>query len=164
MATKKLTTTKLGLLALSALVLGQLAAPRSAQAFSQSSPITPMGHEWITVASALELLNAPKPTVAQLVKDKGTGLISAAEDWVKAHLPHWDRVSKAKALEQGPMRNAFLKQYRDHLTVSHTTDEWPRDGFGGYSARYYNVWSAVMGQRWVDLGGFNVVRSGKCWD
>ncbi len=161
--TKK-ATAKLGLLALCALVLGQLAAPRSAQAFSQSSPITPLGHEWITVASALELLNAPKPTVAQLTKDQGKTILSAMGDWMKAHLKVWDRMSKTKALEQEPMRKAFLTAYKDKLTVSHTTDNWPRDGRGGYSARYYNVWSAVMGQRWVDLGGFNVVRSSKCWD
>jgi hypothetical protein len=159
-------TTRIGPagLVVAALVAGQLAAPRSALAFSQSSPITPMGHEWITVASALELLNQPKPTVAQLAKDKGKTLLAVVGDWIKVHLLHWDRMSKAKALQQGPMRKAFLPAYRDKLIVSHTTDVWPRDGIGGYSARYYNVWSAVMGQRWVDLGGFNVVRSGKCWD
>lgn len=35
-----------------------------------------------------------------------------------------------------------------------------------FDSPYHNVWAAVMGQRFVDLGGFSLVASGsrKCWD
>jgi hypothetical protein len=151
--------------AIAALVVAAgFAIPHDAAAFSQSSPITPMGHEWITVASALELLNQPKPSVAQLAKDKGKGILAAVGEWLEKHLHLTHNMSKTKALEQASLRRQFNPTMVKVLTAAHPTDEWPHDGIGGYSARYYNIWSAVMGQRWVDLGGFNVVRSTKCWD
>jgi hypothetical protein len=155
-----------GLLALvlAAVALGQLATPRTAQAFSQSSPITPLGHEWITVASALELLNVPKPTLAQLAKDKGKSFAAAVGDWVKQHILHSQAVSKQKALEQPANIKTLTPDLRARLIAASPQDQWPRTGFRSYSAGYYNVWSAVMGQRWVDLGGFEVALSEKCWD
>lgn len=157
--------TRRSLLVLCLLCLGvsQLVSSDAA-AFSQSSPATPMGHEFVTVASALELLAQPPPTKALLIKDKGSNVVSAVSTWLAAHVPHAEAMSQWSATYRPAFHKLLNDGHRKMLMASSKTDDWPRDERGGYGARYYNIWSATMGQRWVDLGGFNVVRSTKCWE
>ncbi|HIF9106399.1 TPA: hemolysin D [Photobacterium damselae] len=102
----------------------------NAYAFTQwgGSGLTPMGHEWLTRASALELLNSedlikPDPEDPRLY-------------WTQGHAKNLDlemasnEVSKIKSLKKS-----------DKL----------------YEPKYDAVFSAIVGERWVDIAGFNVI-------
>ena len=118
-------------------------------AFSQSSPITPIGHEWLTAASALELMRESH-SLGKL--EEGLALKGQAGP-------------DSKALE------AALKKLESKAVLTAAQIKLlkaPKGKLGGpqYGAKYYSIWSTVMGQRWIDLGGFRVTspRGKKCWD
>jgi hypothetical protein len=158
------TPQRLFLLGLTALVIGQLASPRAAQAFSQSSPATPMGHEFITIASAFELLAEPPMTKATVQAHKGVSWLKASEKYLAGLFTHADEMEKFSVYYRPSLHAQLTDAHRALLKAVKPDDVWPKGLDGSFGARYYNVWSAVMGQRWVDLGGFNVLRNTKCWD
>ena len=118
----------------------------SASAFTQSGVGVvvgfgiPMGHEWITRFAAVELID---------------------------HLPYapddprrsWGAQGRAKNLDvSSPAAQAELKR----ITAQRTNED-------RYRSTYSVVFDAIIGERWVDAGGFNVTKSKfihayNCWD
>jgi hypothetical protein len=103
--------------------------PDRAAGFTQgvmwAGSIVPMGHEWITRLAAIELIDGPSTSYGDPRKK-----------------PEW----KAKAAninltgaEKEVARIKYEKQGYD-----------PR-----FDAKYWPVYSAIMGERWVDIGGVN---------
>lgn len=125
------------------LIMGTTQAP--ANAFTQGAGIqgigiTPQGHEWITVRSALEVLG----------DERG----DAPNDPRNAILPNGSPFPRAENAQLSPALIDAFKQNR----VNEST----------YGAKYQGVLAAVLGERWVDIGGFNVakaqVASVNCFD
>lgn len=106
-----------------------------ANAFTQGSGIrgtgiTPQGHEWITVRSALEMLG----------DERG----DAPNDPRNASLPNGSPFPRAENTQLSqPLIDAFKQNRVDEST---------------YGAKYQRVLAAVLGERWVDIGGFNVAK------
>lgn len=135
----------LPLLSTLALVLGAALIHPPAAAFTQSGLGTafgngvPMGHEWVTRLSALEVLggdpimppdpNDPRRRWTQGLA-KNTSLNGASAE-----------VARIKAMAYADQR---------------------------YQSTYKVVYDAIVGERWVDMGGFNVANSKMgafdCWD
>ncbi|MBI3074456.1 MAG: hypothetical protein HYY84_20280 [Deltaproteobacteria bacterium] len=88
-----------------------------ALAFSQRSPITPIGHEWLTVQAAKNVAREPEFQVLN------------------------------------PPKNEVTKSTAECASASCQ-----------YDTNSHKVWSAVMGQRWVDIMGFSVLLQGICFD
>lgn len=108
-----------------------------ANAFTQGSGIngtgiTPQGHEWITVRSALEMLG----------DERG----DAPNDPRNAPLPNGSPFPRAENTQLSP---ALIDAFKQN-PVDEKDDKT-------YGAKYQRVLAAVLGERWVDIGGFNVV-------
>ncbi len=126
----------------------------AAHAFTQSGVgidvignAVPMGHEWITRIGAFEVIGGD-PLQSQL---------NDPNDPRK----HWTR-----GLAKNPNLDAAAKAYVQTLKGSPVSVDDTR-----YRATYVFIYSAIMGERWVDIGGYNVTTStgnpfGKydCWD
>jgi hypothetical protein len=135
------------LIATSIIFLVILSAPRL-QAFTQrggnlgTGNYVPMGHEWITRLAGLEVIGGdPLPPDPDDPRNK----------------PSWGTKGRAK--------NADVSSAKDEVTriKASPTDE------NEYKSTYDAVLSAIVGQRWVDIGGFNVSKSKldpivNCWD
>lgn len=99
----------------------------------------PMGHEWVTRAAALELLGG-------------------------------DPIMKP---DPNDPRSTWRQGLAKNTNLSNASAEVARikaDGYGDtrYQSTYKMVYDAIMGERWVDITGFNVT-NGKisgvdCWD
>jgi hypothetical protein len=107
----------------------------------------PMGHEWITRIGAFEVIGGD-PLQKQL-------------DDPNDPRKHW-----TKGLAKNPKLDAAAEAYVKKLKVSPVIGDDTR-----YKATYMFIYSAIVGERWVDIGGFNVTTStsnpfGKydCWD
>jgi len=119
-----------------------LAAPPPAYAFTQSGVATffgngvPMGHEWLTRRAAIELLLGPNndPVVPKDSKD-----------------PRWNPTTWT----QGMAKNLDLSGAQSEVTriknLKYTDTR--------YQSTYKPVFDSIIGERWVDLGGFNVTNS-----
>ncbi|MBW3795533.1 hemolysin D [Aeromonas hydrophila] len=107
-------------------------ATTQVHAFTQwgAGGITPMGHEWLTRTSALEVLNAEHKTSVDPNDPRNTWTSGLAKNIDISTAD--DEVAKIK---------------------SHTNDN------SLYAPRYDAVYSAIVGQRWVDLGGMNVANN-----
>lgn len=92
--------------------------------------VVPMGHEWITRMAALELLGGDP-------------------------LPHNDPKDPRKTWKQGLAKNPSLKG------ADHEVNDIKHDKLddGRYESTYDAVFAAIIGERWVDIGGFNVTKS-----
>ncbi len=130
-----------------ALLLTQ-AVPQSAFAFTQSGfgtmigNFVPMGHEWITRRAAIELL------------------LGADHDPVVRPDPNDPR----RKWTMGLAKNLSLKGAEaEVLRIKGLVEKEKR-----YQSTYRPVFDAIIGERWVDIGGYNVANSmiGKfdCWD
>ncbi len=102
----------------------------------------PMGHEWLTRMSAIELLNGDAtPDPADPRRNWGRGL--------------------AKNLDLGPFGQKEVERIIDLSFVDVR-----------YQSLYKPVYWSIIGERWVDIGGFNVTKSKatellnglNCWD
>ncbi len=124
-------------------------------AFSQSSPITPIGHEWLTASSALDLIGE-KPDMTELAQETGAEVTGTAPAPTEKKL--LDTLKEYQ--EKGPTLTPEQKK----LLIDATGD-WSKTA-ARYGSRHYSIWSAVMGQRWVDLGGFRITgpKGKACWD
>ncbi len=109
-----------------------LAGTTSVSAFTQigGAGALPMGHEWLTRTSVLEVLDAEH-------------IIPADPEDPRAG---WDK-GLAKNLDLSSAQNEVAR-----LTSIENNN--PR-----FEPRYDDVYAAIMGERWVDMAGFNVTKS-----
>lgn len=119
-----------------------LAAPPPANAFTQSGAATfigngiPMGHEWLTRRAAIELLLGPNndPVVPKDPNDP------------RYHPVPWT---------QGMAHNLDLSSAQSEVKrIQGLPSSDSR-----YASTYEPIFDAIIGERWVDLGGFNVTSS-----
>lgn len=122
-----------------ALVASALAnAPTVAHAFTQSgagtaiSNVVPMGHEWVTRLAALEVMGGD-PIVKPDPNDP-------RKHWTRGKAKNTDLSSPGAQTE---LRRLKAQSYADKR----------------YQSTYKAVYDAIVGERWVDLGGFNVAKS-----
>ena len=126
----------------SGLVLLPLVPAQPAFGFTQSGVATfmgngiPMGHEWVTRRAAIELLLGPNndPVVPKDPKD-----------------PRYNPVTWT----QGMAKNLDLSSAQSEVNrIKGMTYNESR-----YASTYRLVFDAIIGERWVDIGGFNVTTS-----
>ena len=124
------------------LFLMPLAVSPPAAAFTQSGATTfmgsgiPMGHEWLTRRAAIELLLGPNndPVVPKDPKD-----------------PRYNPTTWT----QGMAHNLDLSSAQSEVKrIKGLTYNDPR-----YASTYKPIFDSIIGERWVDLGGFNVTSS-----
>lgn len=132
--------TRSGILAIIGIGLGAAGAlgrPDTASAFTQGVSgggyKVPMGHEWITRQAALELLGGDK-----VIKNDRN---DPRENWPAQHR------ADPKALELTP---AALNVKTQILGLP-----MPADADNRFAATYKPVFDAIIGERWVDIGGVN---------
>ena len=122
--------------------------PGVARAFTQSGVGTiianavPMGHEWVTRLAALELVGGDPVAKPDPLDPRRT--------WTQGKAKNLD-LSSAGA--QGELKRIRRQAYRDKR----------------YESTYKPVYDAIVGERWVDIGGYNVTSSQNplnlnCWD
>ena len=112
----------------------------SAHAFTQGAGAlgsggTPMGHEWVTTVAGMELID-PSRVLGDDPRNR-SGAISRSQN---VTVP-------AQAL-------ALLSNRR--LSRSSTRERYYIDTYG---MDHHNILAAIVGERWVDIGGFNVTKS-----
>ncbi|MCF6436846.1 hemolysin D [Pseudoalteromonas sp. MMG022] len=89
--------------------------------------IMPMGHEWLTRTAALELLDAE-------------------------HVISPDPNDPRPTWQYGLAKNTDLSSaYSEISKISANTND-----NSNYQPRFDNVYAAIVGERWVDIAGFNV--------
>ena len=144
-ANRTRTSTRARFLVLVAVALAT--APAIAHAFTQSgagtliSNTVPMGHEWVTRLAGLELMGGD-PIVKPDPNDP-------RKHWTHGKAKNTDLSSPGA---QAELRRIKAQSYADKR----------------YQSTYKAVYDAIVGERWVDLGGFNVAKSmlgsHNCWD
>jgi hypothetical protein len=132
-----------------------LLVPPSALAFTQRSvsvlgagDLVPMGHEWVTRLAAVELIGYEPGTAP----DCRPGV-----KWCDPNDPR-------KEWTQGLARNLDLSSPGAQAEVRRIKGMGTAEDT--YRARYKPVFDAIIGERWVDLTGYNVVTSvllDSCW-
>ena len=114
-----------------ALALGLVSAG-NAMAFTQlgGGGALPMGHEWLTRTSALEVLDAE-------------------------HLIATDPQDPRSSWTKGLAKNLDLSGAQDEVDrlTRHTNNN------NRFEPRFDDVYAAIIGERWVDMAGFNVAKS-----
>lgn len=115
-------------------LIALIARPRPVAGFTQSGAavsggaLFPVGHEWLIRMAALELLGGPSERPDPADPRK-----------------HWTR---------GLAKDLRLDGAKEEITrVQRAPMEDER-----YRATYGAVYAAIMGERWVDLGGFNFIK------
>jgi hypothetical protein len=131
-------------------VLGSVSVPLPANAFTQSGAALgsfgnsiPMGHEWLNRKAAIELL-------------------LPGADPVVPNDPHDPRKSWVSGV--GLAKNLDLSKAGAEVTRIMAT---PYND-SRYASQYKLIFDTILGERWVDLAGFDVSRemlgSGDCFD
>lgn len=108
--------------------------------------VVPMGHEWITRTSAIELIGYAPGTVPDC--KPGTG-------WCDPNDPRrgWPKQGLAQRLDL-----SSAEAQREVARIKGlTTDE------STFLSRYKPIQDAILGERWVDITGYNVATSQYCW-
>lgn len=108
--------------------------------------IIPMGHEWITRLAAIELIGAPAPVRVPDLPDPK----DPRKKWTMGLAKNLD-ISSAGA-------QAELARIRGHRAAH---------DFDLYKAHFEAVLAAIVGERWVDIAGYNMfgsVADKSCWD
>lgn len=119
-------------------ILALAAGPRVGASFTQSGVSTafgnlvPMGHEWITRLAALELLG-------------GDPIMRPDPD------------DPRRSWRQGRARNPDLSDAYARLEATRIRAGASPDR--QYESAYRLVFAAIIGQRWADIGGFNVAKA-----
>jgi len=132
----------------SAVVLAALAslAPQQAFAFTQSGfgfvfgNGIPMGHEWVTRMAGIELMGYSPATAPDLPDPN-----DPRKKWTQG-LARNTNISSAGA--QAELQKIKSQPWNDQR----------------YASRYKAVFDAIIGERWVDLAGYNAGTSQTCWD
>ncbi|NOU51417.1 hemolysin D [Pseudoalteromonas sp. JBTF-M23] len=109
-----------------------ITASTNSLAFTQlgGSGIMPMGHEWLTRTSALELLDA---------------------EHIIAPDPNDPRPTWRYGLAKNTNLNAAYSEI-SKFTANINNNK-------SYQPRFDNVYAAIVGERWVDIAGFNVTNA-----
>jgi hypothetical protein len=119
-------------------ILALAAGPRVGASFTQGGASTvfgrviPIGHEWITRLAALELLG-------------GDPIMRPDPDDPRRN---WKQ-GKAKDPD---LSDAYAKLEVTRIRAGAAPDRQ-------YESAYRSVFAAIIGQRWADIGGFNVTKS-----
>lgn len=120
--------------------------PSPARAFTQSGVSfgglgngIPMGHEWLTRRSAIELLLGTDPKVPADPKDPRL-------TW-----------KNNPQLAKGLAKNLDLSSSGAQAEVKRI--KGVKNDENRYASTYESVFDAIIGERWVDLGGINVLAS-----
>jgi hypothetical protein len=100
----------------------------------------PMGHEWVTRMAAIELMKY-SPTTVPDVPDPN----DPRRTWTQG-LAQNTNLSSPGA--QAELKRIKAEVYNDTR----------------YASRYKAVYDAIIGERWVDLAGYNALTSRECWD
>ncbi|HKF46965.1 MAG TPA: hypothetical protein VKB38_06365 [Terracidiphilus sp.] len=137
-------------LALVAFMFGSETRGLEGASFTQSgvglgfANVIPMGHEWVTRMAASEVLQYPQ------------GVLPDVPD------PNDPRRGWSQGLARNPNLNTPGAQEEARRIKSYPEGE-PR-----YASRYKFVWDAIIGERWVDIAGYNIITSKlsniDCWD
>ncbi len=103
--------------------------------------VIPMGHEWITRLAGVELIDRP-----------GFQDDDPRRTWTKGLAKNTDLSSAAAQKELSRITAAN----------QHTSEN-------RYGSKYNAIFDAILGERWVDAGGFNIAKSKfvhaiDCWD
>jgi len=118
----------------------------SSRAFTQAglgvgfANLVPMGHEWVTRMAAIELLGYAPPKVPDVPDPK----------------------DPRKSWKQGLAKNTDLSAPGAQAEVRRLKGQPWNDR--AYASRYKAVYDAIVGERWVDLAGYNALTSRECWD
>lgn len=118
-------------LALCTMAAGSWAFTQSGAGTAISNGI-PMGHEWVTRLSALELLGGD-PVVTP------------------------DPADPRKSWSRGKAKNTNVSDPATQAEIKRVMQQAYADQ--RYQSTYKVVYDAIMGERWVDIGGFNVAAS-----
>jgi hypothetical protein len=120
---------------------------RRASAFTQyaAKTVVPIGHEWLTRQAALELFD---------------GLTMRSDD-PRRRWPA-DAPGRATRLDLSGADTEVSRIKKVSMAAT-------SDAMKYYGAKYDAIFAAVVGERWVDLGGFNVTTETlwngmDCWD
>jgi hypothetical protein len=107
--------------------------------------VIPMGHEWVTRMAAIELIGYAPPTVPDIPDPNDPRKV-----WTQGLAKNLDLSSPGAQAEVARIK---AQPYNDQR----------------YASRYKPVYDAIVGERWVDIAGYNVL-GGKvpgwvdCWD
>ncbi|HET7435738.1 MAG TPA: hemolysin D [Thermoanaerobaculia bacterium] len=101
----------------------------------------PMGHEWLTRTSAIELIGFTGSPQEPDVSDPR----DPRRNWTRGRATNTDLSSPAAKAEVARIKS---------MPISENT----------YRSRYKLVLDAILGQRWVDIGGYNALTSKNCFD
>jgi hypothetical protein len=129
-----------------ALALVFLTGAVSAWAFTQSGAsigfanAIPMGHEWVTRMAAIELMGYSPPAAPDLPDPK-----DPRKTWTQGLAKNTNLSSPGAQAELARIKAEVYNDYR-------------------YASRYKAVYDAIVGERWVDLAGYNAATSRECWD
>ena len=139
------------LAALSALFPSRISAYTQSGAGTSIDNAIPMGHEWVTRMAAIELLGYAPASAPDVIDPQDPR-------------PGWTQ-GKAKNLNlSSPDAQAEVQRIKG-IACPQSDDACAR-----YASRYKPVYDAIVGERWVDIAGYNVI-AGKvpviandCWD
>lgn len=107
--------------------------------------LVPMGHEWVTRMAAMELLGYAPGTAPDCAPGvKWCDPADPRRDWTHGLAKNLDLSS--------PAAQAEVRRIKGMVT-----DE------GTFASRYTPVFDAIIGERWVDLTGYNALTSMECW-
>lgn len=129
-----------------------LSVTSSAFAFTQravsvlgAGDLVPMGHEWVTRLAAIELLGYDPGTVPDCKPNvKWCDPDDPRRSWTQGLAKNLDLSS--------PGAQAEVRRIRGLATTEDT-----------YRSRYTPVFDAIVGERWVDITGYNIITSFSCW-
>lgn len=109
-----------------------LIGPVSVNAYTQfgGGGLMPMGHEWLTRSAALELLN-------------------------QEHIISADPNDPRKKWTDGLAKNIDISEAQTEVERIQAKANYN----SLYQPKYDDVFSAIIGERWVDMAGFNVTNS-----
>lgn len=125
-----------------------LLAAAPAGAFTQSvgtsvANLSPMGHEFLTRQSAMELLGSPVAQPPDLPDPQDPRI-------------EWRRTGKPGLAKNTNISSPGARAAADWIRARGTTEN-------RYRSRFTPVLDAIIGERWVDIGGYNVLTSMECF-
>ena len=128
------------LLAFYVFILAALSQPDAVMAFTQSGANInflgsgiPMGHEWVTRMAALELIGGDP------IADKLIDPNDPRKMWDEGLAKNIDLSSPAAQREVKRIKSMTIQDKR-------------------YESGFELVYASILGERWVDIGGFNVTK------
>ncbi len=134
-----------------------LSTSRPASAFTQSGfgfglgfgDAVPMGHEWITRLAAIELIGYPQGGVPDCTPNV---------KWCDPNDPRKNWPPNGPGFARNlDISSPGAQQVVAGIRNTHWNDSQ-------YRARYKAIWDVIIGQRWVDIAGYNALTSRDCFN